>query len=409
VTIAYEPPNIAFEAEAMALNFRLQSPKRSVRLAEIAFGDDACILTVPDILEARMNTRYVPRGLDAWNYLFGTSSLEFQGRTKGGTEVVAILHGHGPFSLRELLARCDDVDHVPWPVAPDVFHDILEGKYGTPHILDRESCVTFSRIEGEAGHFDDHLADKLLVARLGGISLAERYLRNHRSVFESAEPRLVMNECFKSVFRYGPNADGQGASVRRLRVGGICRSLPSSQTDMTTPIGYATMPRLQSYLPVKHRACTVTGIGRAFEPHQGSALDPSCYDSVPASAIERDMPELRQVRGTWLAKAKPDKHGQRTFSAQTVTPIGKRVARKGLPTRPNLTSEQIETGVNAFRPNPDGSIQHYRAEIGWSQAIVTLEKMDYENIVRMTLLGHCLDQGMDSGKLAITPGGKTTA
>lgn len=122
-------------------------------------GSDGRVATLPDIVAARLATRFTDF---PWKKRFITSSAEYFGRDRKGRLVLAVSHGSGPqFPLPDVSNHMGSI-HI------HEFWRLLNGAYG------EVTCIPYTAITGRYQYpfqkilnADEALNDPLLAARLG--------------------------------------------------------------------------------------------------------------------------------------------------------------------------------------------------------------------------------------------------
>jgi hypothetical protein len=113
--------------------------KQAARFA----GNKGHIATLPDIIEARINTNSedVP-----WGMYFTTLSAEYMGYSKGGKRILIVAHGVGPMSTMDGVVEAYSFEFKDQTrncrggrITKKQFADLESGKYGKVSIVDFDS------------------------------------------------------------------------------------------------------------------------------------------------------------------------------------------------------------------------------------------------------------------------------
>jgi len=152
--------------------------KQAARFA----GNNGRIATLPDIIEARINT---PLGSPAWEKYFTTMSAEYLGYSKGGNRILIVAHGIGPMSTLDGVVQAYSFefkdqtrDHRGGRITIEQFADLESGKYGEVSIIDFESYyLSYQYAFIQKLKLSWSKVDPLVRARLG--PRAEEYLYIH--------------------------------------------------------------------------------------------------------------------------------------------------------------------------------------------------------------------------------------
>lgn len=110
--------------------------KQAARFA----GDNGRIATLPDVIDARINSgdEEVP-----WGMYFTTLSAEYLGYSKGGNHILIVAHGVGPMSTMDGIVEAYSFqfkdqtrDRRGGRITKEQFADLESGKYGEVNIVD---------------------------------------------------------------------------------------------------------------------------------------------------------------------------------------------------------------------------------------------------------------------------------
>ncbi len=145
-------------------------------------GDNGRIATLPDIIEARINSA---NDTSAWGQYFTTMSAEYFGYSKGGNRILIIAHGVGPMSDMDGVVQAYSFhfkdktrEKRGGRITKDQFANLESGKYGEVSIVDFEKYYRryqysfMQQLRAAQAH-----VDPLVKARLG--PKAEEYLNCH--------------------------------------------------------------------------------------------------------------------------------------------------------------------------------------------------------------------------------------
>lgn len=151
--------------------------------AETFAGEGGRVATLPDIVDARLAS---PDTSAAWGQYYTTASAEFYGRSPGGAEVLAVLHGVGPLSTLEGCLQAASYDRRFSPKRTDgeggripeaLFHEILDGKFGDVAIVELVPYLTRYAYPFSSMPASQAVEDPLAAARFGGRERLEAYVR----------------------------------------------------------------------------------------------------------------------------------------------------------------------------------------------------------------------------------------
>jgi hypothetical protein len=145
-------------------------------------GDNGRIVTLPDLIEARINSE---NDTEAWCQYFTTMSAEYFGYSKGGNRILIIAHGVGPMSDMEGIVQAYSFqfkdktrDKRGGRITKEQFADLESGKYGSVNIVDfdpyyrRYQYPLNQQLRAVQAH-----NDPVVKARLG--PRADEYLNRH--------------------------------------------------------------------------------------------------------------------------------------------------------------------------------------------------------------------------------------
>lgn len=145
-------------------------------------GNDGRLATMPDIVEARLNTK---PGELPWETYFTTLSAEYYGLSRQGNRILIIAHGVGPLSTLDGIHKAykweyKDVsrDRRGGRISTDEFANLEAGKFGPVEIIDLEAyCRRYKYPFMKILQLSDAIIDPVVKARLG--TLSDQYLRAH--------------------------------------------------------------------------------------------------------------------------------------------------------------------------------------------------------------------------------------
>lgn len=158
---------------------------KSWKIAARYAGQNGRIATLPDIIDARLETE--PE-CAAWSRYYTTSSAEYFGLTRGGTRILIIAHGVGPMStlngvLDAYRYQFNDPhrNNTGGRISQKDFWDLEAGEYGPVSIVDFEAYVRLRAYPFiQTLHSNQAIEDPLVQARIG--SRAEEYVIKHTAI-----------------------------------------------------------------------------------------------------------------------------------------------------------------------------------------------------------------------------------
>lgn len=192
--------------DTTAMAFTAVDLVRTIDNAAGFAGEDGRIATLPDIIDARISSA---RDAIAWGADITTSSVEYVGRTPGGTLVGVVAHGIGPLADVEFLAAAATEarnDARPFRVPDDQFRLLLGGAFGDVEVYDlREAAHRRKFHLQQPMSKEEACADTMVRARVGPRTeefLDAHYLRSrkwledrgdystaHKCVIETRDPK----------------------------------------------------------------------------------------------------------------------------------------------------------------------------------------------------------------------------
>jgi hypothetical protein len=137
---------------------------------------DARVLTVPEVVACRLNSPIGARS--PWNIEYMTSTIELIGKSAGGADIVAVLHP--TTAMRSPL--------LVQPLERSVFLDLIAGSKGDIEVFDRKKPGSVEPWRSFEEFAVAILSDGHLCARLGGVPLAERYIKCVGASFDPVAP-----------------------------------------------------------------------------------------------------------------------------------------------------------------------------------------------------------------------------
>lgn len=182
-------------------------------------GDNGRIATLPDLIEARINS---DSETASWGMYFTTLSAEYMGYSKGGKRILIVAHGIGPMSTMHGVVEAYSFqfkdqtrDRRGGRITKEQFADLESGKYGEVSIIDFDAYFN---------HYQYPFSQKLKVgmakydplakARLG--PRAKEYLERHSQFAKEyhkssghgtvINPYIISMECDHNI-RYARRKD----------------------------------------------------------------------------------------------------------------------------------------------------------------------------------------------------------
>ncbi len=154
-------------------------------LAKKFAGEGGKIATLPDIIEARLNTK---PGDIPWTNYFTTNTAEYVGYNKDYKRIIIVAHGVGPMSTLKGILKAYSYEYEDkverhnrgGRITQKQFNDLEAGKYGKVEVLDYDSVIKQFDCKypfWETINLQQCCSLDLLRARLG--PRAEEYLKVH--------------------------------------------------------------------------------------------------------------------------------------------------------------------------------------------------------------------------------------
>lgn len=224
-------------------------------LAKMFAGEGGRIATLPDIIEARLNSK---PGDIAWENWFTTNTAEYYGLDKNGRKKFIVAHGVGPMSTLDGALKAYSHEYKDKSrnnrggrISQQEFWDLESGKYGPVEVLDFEAIMwdfKFNLIEYpflETLSPYQCLYNNLLRTRLG--PKAEEFIELHSKItsewLENQQnesiynPRIIqMGDADNCGYIYHPLEKGL-AFAHLISIGGLTNVIQSGHSSLITDIG----------------------------------------------------------------------------------------------------------------------------------------------------------------------------
>ncbi len=177
------------------------------QLASLYAGKDGRLATVPDIIDARLQTKFPA---PPWSQYFVTTSAEYYGVGRDGKRKLIVAHGVGPMATLEGMKKAYSWQYKDKTrsrqggrIGQEEFWKLEAGEYGKVSIIDFDRYFSFPRpIHSHEPYpfstlrFNEALKNELLTARLG--PKANEFLRrSYRDAREWRENEWRENQDWK--------------------------------------------------------------------------------------------------------------------------------------------------------------------------------------------------------------------